>query len=114
MPGSSLALLLPRMCDRCAGIGTVDLQHVVRGEKVLLEWRCNRCQHKWSVNRDEETASYGGPPVDDIVIPPTPLCRTCETAERVCLTFITETVVHWLCLRCGEKWEAERLTAEQA
>jgi len=39
-------------------------------------------------------------------------CRTCETAERVCLTFITDAVVHWLCLRCGEKWEAERLTAE--
>jgi hypothetical protein len=42
-PLSRLALTVPRACPHCASTGTLQLQHILRGNSILLNWSCVRC-----------------------------------------------------------------------
>jgi hypothetical protein len=43
-------------CNECGRPGTVRLQQMIRGARVMLQWHCWACEHEWQVTRKEEVA----------------------------------------------------------
>jgi hypothetical protein len=56
MPNTPLALQVPMTCNECGRPGTVRLQQMIRGARVMLQWHCWACEHEWQVTRKEEVA----------------------------------------------------------
>jgi DnaJ-class molecular chaperone len=40
-------------CPSCRTVGFVRRTHVVSGDRVSIEYMCERCQHTWSTGADE-------------------------------------------------------------
>lgn len=69
MVSASLSLRIP-CCPQCGAHGTIRLQQTVRGESIVLDWSCSRCETEWSVERGEpEFVERRVGPVDRRVSP---------------------------------------------
>ena len=44
-----LKLVLPDRCPKCNTPGTARLQQTIRGDAILLNWSCSRCNGEWPI-----------------------------------------------------------------
>ena len=47
MPETPVALTVPRRCAACRTLGTVRVQPLIKGHRMLLQWCCIHCEAEW-------------------------------------------------------------------
>jgi len=55
VPNTPVTIGVPRICVKCGHIGTVMFQHTIKGQQIVLEWRCSACEGEWPVTHKEQT-----------------------------------------------------------
>jgi hypothetical protein len=59
-----LRFKLPKQCPFCHAIGSVALEHTIKGGSVLLKWCCSQCSSDWSVKMDDQSEERRRGPQD--------------------------------------------------
>jgi hypothetical protein len=54
VPNERLSLRVPERCPSCGVAGSVQLEHTVKGQAMLLNWCCRGCGDEWPVVAEDE------------------------------------------------------------